>query len=82
MSDPPLEEQIRQFLARLPPPGPVWEELRPCKGQLFCGLFLQFWNRECHLSPELLLEVARRHISLRLDIYFEREEPDFSEDAE
>jgi hypothetical protein len=56
----PPEELIHEFLEGLPPPGPVWEELRPFKGCLFCGLFLQFWNRECHLSPGILAEVAAR----------------------
>ena len=32
LSDPPLEQQIRQFLARLPPPGPVWKSYGHARG--------------------------------------------------
>ena len=73
--DSSLEAQIYALFARLPPPGPVWEALRPLKGQLFCGLFLEVWNRECHLSPAVLAAVLERHLTLRLDIYYEPGNP-------
>ena len=70
-----VEAQILDLLARLPPPGPVWDALRPLSGQLFCGLFLEVWNRECHLSPAVLSAALERHLTLRLDIYHEPGNP-------
>jgi Domain of unknown function (DUF4279) len=69
--DSSVEAQILKLLAQLPPPGPVWETLRPLSGQLFCGLFLEVWNRECYLSPAVLAAALERHLALRLDIYYE-----------
>jgi hypothetical protein len=70
-----LEALILDLLARLPPPGPRWDALRPLNGQLFCGLFLEVWNRECHLSPAVLGAVIERHLTLRLDMYYEPGNP-------
>jgi hypothetical protein len=70
-----VEAEIFGLLARLPPPGPVWEELRPLGGQLFCGLFLEVWNRECRLSPVVLSAALERHLMLRLDLYYEPGNP-------
>ena len=72
---PSLAEQVRQMFAKLPPPGPAWDELRPWGGELHCAMYLEFWNRECRLPPDLLAAVASRHLDLRLDIYFVDEEP-------
>jgi hypothetical protein len=70
-----VEAQNFNLLARLPPPGPAWDALRPLHGQLFCGLFLEVWNRECHLSPAVLTAALERHLLLRLDIYYEPANP-------
>jgi hypothetical protein len=75
MRTPPLAEQVRQMLAKLPPPGPAWDELRSWRGELHCAMYLEFWNRECHLSPDVLAAIASRHLDLRLDMYFVDEEP-------
>jgi hypothetical protein len=72
---PPLAEQVRQMLAKLPPPGPAWDELRPWSGGLHCAMYLEFWNRECRLPPDVLAAIASRHLDLRPDIYFVDEEP-------
>jgi len=73
--DSSVEAQILILLQRLPPSGGVWEQLRPLGGELFCGLFLQVWNRECHLSPTVLRAALERHLLLRLDIYYEGPNP-------
>ena len=75
MSGSSVETEILELLARLPPPGPVREALRPLSGQLFCGLFLEVWNRECHLSPAVMRAAHERHLTLRLDIYYEPGNP-------
>lgn len=81
MRTPPLGEQVRQLLAKLPPPGPVWDQLRSWKGELHCAMYLEFWNRECRLPPDVLAAIASRHLEIRLDMYFVHEEPGEPDDG-
>ena len=73
--DSSVEAEVLKLLDRLPPPGPTWDALRPLRGELFCGLFLQAWNRECHLTPVVAAAAVARHLTLRLDIYYEPANP-------
>jgi hypothetical protein len=61
---------ILSMLARLPAAPATWRRLHAMgKVELFCGLFLDYWIRECTLSPRVLKELADRDLPLRLDIY-------------
>jgi hypothetical protein len=72
-----LEEEIQAIFDQLPDNPEVWEELAQCsRGGLFCGLFFQTWNRGLGLSPEITKQIAARHLSLELDIYFDDEDDD------
>jgi hypothetical protein len=65
-----LADAIRTLLARLPEDLAVWERLRAkAKIDVFCGLYLEHWNRGVDLSPELLRQLADRGLTLGLDIY-------------
>jgi len=75
VSDSSVEAQVLELLAGLPPPGPAWDALHPLGGQLCCGLFLEVWHRECHLSPTVLTAALARHLTLRLDIYYQPGNP-------
>ncbi len=66
-----LEEQVDRLLDRLPDDLMVWQRLHALnpEADLFCGLFLDAWNRGVELSPELLQRISERHLRLSLDIY-------------
>ena len=72
---------MADLLARLPPPGAAWDELRLYAGRLICAIYLEFWNRECDIPAALVEAVAARHLALHFDIYYPHAEPD-AEDAE
>lgn len=65
-----FEHEVQRLLQSLPSEPVVWETLRSrYRLELFCGVFLRNWNRGMELSPSLLQEIARRGMSLGLDIY-------------
>jgi len=65
-----LDDAIGTLLSRLPPEAGVWEQLaQRARADVFCGLFLDQWNRGADLSYEILGELARRRLGLSLDIY-------------
>jgi hypothetical protein len=67
-----LEEAIAVLLNRLPSEQEVWDALaKQHHLDLYCGLHLDEWNRGAELSPELLLRLAKQHLTLSLDMYFE-----------
>ncbi len=67
-----LGDAIGTLLSRLPSEIGVWEQLaQRASADVFCGLFLDQWNRGADLSYEILGELARRRLGLSLDIYGE-----------
>lgn len=73
-----LPEKIANLLDRLPDDPEVWTRLREIStsADLFCGLFLDEWNRVLELGPDLLGRIAERHLTLSLDIYGHSEDDD------
>jgi hypothetical protein len=65
-----LEDAISALLDRLPGDVDVWKMLA-AKNQLdvFCGIFVDGWNRGFHLTPALLKRLAERYLELDVDIY-------------
>ena len=48
----------------------IWKEIAGIyKGEIFCGLFLDGWNRGFELSIELLRAISDRDLSIGFDIY-------------
>lgn len=73
-----LPDKIADLLDRLPDDLEVWTQLREqsTNADLFCGLFLDEWNRGLELGPELLGRIAERQLTLSLDIYGHSEDDD------
>jgi Domain of unknown function (DUF4279) len=70
-----LEDQLNSLFDLLPADLQIWHELTTkFQSDLFCGLWLKRWNRELDLSPTILMRIAERGLSIRLDIYFEDDE--------
>ena len=64
------EEQVSKLLSRLSSDLDVWKELtRKYRVDLFCGLFLNEFNRGFSLSSGLLKELAERNLKIEFDIY-------------
>jgi len=66
----PLEALINQLLDRLSDDPGVWRDLAEYSPDLFCGLYLERWNRGCCFSATTLKRLAERGLELGLDIYF------------
>jgi len=48
----------------------VWKEISgKYRGEIFCGLFLDGWNRGFELSTELLRKLSDRNLLIGFDIY-------------
>lgn len=69
-----LAEQIGLLFDQLPADPQIWQQLRPYKGELFCGLWIRTWNRGLVLSSELVQQIAEKQLALDFDIYNEAEE--------
>ena len=64
------EEQVSKLLSRLSSDLDVWKELtQKYRVDLFCGLFLNEFNRGFSLSSGLLKELAERNLKIEFDIY-------------
>lgn len=65
-----LEDQIKRLLAMVTNDINVWVNLTSkYSADVFCGLFLNEWNRMTDLSAHLIAELAARRLTLRFDIY-------------
>ena len=65
-----LESAIWRLLRQLPSDFGKWTRaLAGAKANLFCGLFLNAWNRSLNLSDTLLAELGRRKLTLQVDIF-------------
>ena len=65
-----LEHQISELLNQLSEDLEVWQELTTkYKADLFCGLWLNGWNRGTDFSAKILKQISERGLKLDLDIY-------------
>jgi hypothetical protein len=65
-----LELVLWSLLRRVPFNARRWSKiLKKARADVFCGLHLSAWNRGLGLSPDILGELARRRMTLDLDIY-------------
>jgi hypothetical protein len=49
----------------------IWRKLaNQYHSDLFCGLFMDSWNREIDFSPELMAQISARGLTLSFDIYY------------
>jgi hypothetical protein len=69
-----LESQIEHLFERLTDDMEVWRQLSSkYRGDLFCGLWSESWNRGLELSPAVLQRIAARGLRVGFDIYFVEE---------
>jgi hypothetical protein len=62
--------QVRELLSKLTPDLAVWRDIASrFEVDLFCGWFMGQTNDGAELSPETLLALGERGITLSLDIY-------------
>lgn len=65
-----LEKKIDALLSWFTDDITVWKELSwKYRGEIFCGLFLDGWNRGFELSAELLKKLSERNLLISFDIY-------------
>jgi hypothetical protein len=66
-----LENQIFELFSRLSDDLEIWRKLTSqYHSDLFCGLFMESWNRGIDFSPELMAQISARGLTLSLDIYY------------
>jgi hypothetical protein len=66
-----LEKQIFQLFSRLTDDLEIWRKLtNRYHSDLFCGLYMESWNRGIDFSPELMAQISARGLTLSLDIYY------------
>ncbi len=71
-----LEVQVQYLLGRVTSDESVWEDLaRRFSVDLFCGVFLEAWNRGFELSAPLLSELSRRKLMIGFDVYSHSPDP-------
>lgn len=65
-----LEEQVLSLLSRVNVNLEVWAELaQKYKVDLFCGLFLDEFNRSFWLTGKVLKKLSERNLKIGVDIY-------------
>jgi hypothetical protein len=65
-----LEQKIEILLSWFTNDINVWKEVSgKYRGEVFCGLFLDGWNRGFELSTELLKKLSDRNLLIGFDIY-------------
>jgi Domain of unknown function (DUF4279) len=66
-----LEKQIFELFSRLTDDLEIWRKLTSqYHSDLFCGLFMENWNRGIDFSPQLMAQISARGLTLDLDIYY------------
>jgi hypothetical protein len=69
-----LADAVSTLLDQLPSERDVWVSLASrFQVDLFCGLFLNEWNRGVGLPSTLIQQIADRGMELNLDIYCNRD---------
>jgi hypothetical protein len=65
-----LEGKIQFLLNQFTGDIQTWNDVTArYKGDIFCSLFLDGWNRGFELSAELLREIGARNLEIGFDIY-------------
>lgn len=64
-----LEMKVRRLLNRVSADSAAWNSLSRFQGNIFCGVFIEDWNRGFSLSPELMQNLVERKLAIDLDIY-------------
>lgn len=68
----PVDEKLRELLAICTQDIEVWVDLAQRHEAWIAVVgFLENWNRELLLDPRLLGELARRSLTLKVDVYFD-----------
>jgi hypothetical protein len=66
-----IEKQIFELFSRLTDDLEIWRKLTSqYHSDLFCGLFMESWNRGIDFSPQLMAQISARGLTLDLDIYY------------
>ena len=66
-----LEKQIFELFSRLSDDLEIWRKLTSqYHSDLFCGLWMESWNRGIDFSPELMAQISARGLTLSLDVYY------------
>jgi Domain of unknown function (DUF4279) len=66
-----IEKQIIELFSRLTDDLEIWRKLTSqYHSDLFCGLFMESWNRGIDFSPQLMAQISARGLTLDLDIYY------------
>lgn len=70
-----LEEKVTSLLDKLADDKKLWQELTTqFRVDVFCGIFMQTWNRGFELSPQVMNRLAERNVVIGFDIYYEGED--------
>ncbi len=65
-----IEHNVRELFFQFTQDINVWKSITSnTKADIFCGLFLDGWNRGFSLSPTLLKDLADRNLEIGFDIY-------------
>jgi hypothetical protein len=66
-----LEKQIFELFSRLTDDLEIWRKLTSqYHSDLFCGLWMESWNRGIDFSPDLMTQISARGLTLSLDVYY------------
>src|SRR5215510_496739 len=66
-----IEKQIFELFSRLTDDLDIWRKLTSqYHSDLFCGLFMESWNRGIDFSSQLMAQISARGLTLDLDIYY------------
>lgn len=65
-----IEEEVRLLLAAVTDDLGAWRELcRRFRMDVFCGVFMEDWNRGFELSPATMKLLSERGLAIGFDIY-------------
>ncbi len=69
-----IETQITELFSLLSQDLQIWQELTTkYRADLFCGLWINGWNRGIALTSEILKQISDRGLKIDFDIYCEDE---------
>ncbi|OGV70184.1 MAG: hypothetical protein A2283_24180 [Lentisphaerae bacterium RIFOXYA12_FULL_48_11] len=75
-----FETNISRFLSKLPTGKKLWSELTShYDTELTVVLRMRTWNRSATLSAKIIQELAKRKLSLGIDVYFDDDSKLWSE---
>lgn len=64
-----LETKVRRLLNQISNDPAAWNSLSGFQGNIFCGVFIEDWNRGFSLSSELMQDLVERKLTIDFDIY-------------